>query len=132
MSTKLKITVTKEILKRSSYCGIGEDALDINICESIQTNCAIALAVRDIWPKARVDYDYIYPFGKEGVATMIALPKKISNWINRFDDATPRGRERMKPFSFDVEIPDKVIKKINIDEIRALLQNHSTLELISQ
>ena len=43
---KLEIKVTKEILSKSMFCA-GES-------DYIQENCAFALAVRDIFPKARI------------------------------------------------------------------------------
>lgn len=46
--TQLKITVTKEILEKSKNCG---DAYGAG------KNCAIALAVRDVFPMAWVGMD---------------------------------------------------------------------------
>ena len=119
--TKLKIKVTKEILERSKYCGGG----DLNVSQ----NCAVALAVRDIFPKAAVDGDYIWPDAdiKEG---LMPLPREVSAYIIEFDNLYPQDRPKLPEIEFEVEIPDSVIEKINIEELKPLLQNHPTLQLI--
>lgn len=117
---KMKITVTKDILNRSKYCD--GDALDI------RSNCAIALAVRDIFPKATVDYTCIEPFGRSGYASYIELPKEATRFIHKFDKAGPKRRIKMDEFSFEIEIPSYVIRRINISEVKKILINHPTLE----
>lgn len=122
--TKLKITVTKEILKRSKYCGVKGKGLD-----DLASNCAIALAVRDVFPQAIVGVDRIC-FGL--AEQMSILPKIAQNFINQFDRYGPDARPLIKPISFEIEIPDSVINQINIDELKPLLTNHPTLELVEQ
>lgn len=116
--TKLRITVTKEILEKSKNCR-PEFAFAVH-------NCAIALAVRDIFPTAEVNYDFI---GIEGLET-IPLPEAAIDFIEKFDDANSLEREKMDPISFEIEIPDSVINQINIDELKPLLENHPTLQLV--
>lgn len=129
--TKLKITVTKEILERSMYCGEGMASSDKKLYNHIRTNCAIALAVRDIWPKAHVDTCVIYPFGREAISSMISLPEEAEEFIEKFDEYVPEARAAMEPLEFEVNVPAYVIRKINIDELRPLLENHPTLAIIS-
>jgi hypothetical protein len=122
MSTTLKITVTKEILEKSKMCGT---KLGILMSE----NCAIAIAVRDIFPDACVGNPQILlgvlPFD------VVNLPIDAIKFIERFDVSSPQDRVNMEPISFEIEIPDEVIAKINIDELRPLLINHPTLELVN-
>jgi|SRR6478609_1597954 len=115
---KLQINVTKEILVKSKMCGF--DSV-LNAPE----NCAIALAVRDIFPKAQVSPVTIYT---EGVN--ILLPDEAMLFISDFDEANPSEREEMKPFSFEIEIPEAVIERINIDEVREVLTTSPCLKLI--
>jgi hypothetical protein len=129
--TKLKIKVTKEILKKSMYCGTKSESTEL-----IVKNCAVALAVRDIFPEACVASRYICPFGSRsnpmGPEYDIELPQEASSFISRFDGymAIPEMRLKMEEFEFEVEIPDIVIEQINIDEIKPLLENHPTLKLV--
>lgn len=143
--TKLKIRVTKEILDRSKMCNT-----DINVgmesnqkCEGFAgANCAIALAVRDIFPNAWVDIFCIIPFaaGNTGLDIFrsisypkpdnyIRLPQIASDFISRFDKAEPQERVQMPEMEFEVEIPDEVIEQVNISEVATLLANHPTLKL---
>jgi hypothetical protein len=131
--TTLKIKVTKEILVFSKYCGIEEPGY---IPPPHSKSCAIALAVRDILPEASVFAEYIVPFDFGGDFSArfkmgtIELPKEAIYFIKRFDLLTPEERMEMSEFEFEVEIPDDVIEQINIEELRPLLENHSTLQLI--
>jgi hypothetical protein len=135
--TKLKITVTKEILEKSKYCGkrpYGEEIED-----DAPSNCAIALAVREIFPFAWVGEDEIDPFYRTIVgfefrplSERIELPTNAKNFITRFDGTSADDRPLLPEISFEVEIPDCVIDQINIDELRPLLANHPTLELVGK
>jgi hypothetical protein len=120
----LKIKVTKEILEKTANCPSNSKAA---------TNCAVAVAIRDIFPKAWVERHELY-FDINDVGNMMAtttkLPKKASGFIQRFDSLYPAQRKKMKPIEFEITIPDNVIEKINIEELRPLLENHPTLELI--
>lgn len=121
MPTKLKITVTKEILEKSKNC----QAYD-------GSNCAVSLAIRDIFPNTYVntktiDFDPHNPFNTK---LLVSLPSNAYSFIRTFDEASPAQRINMKPISFEIEIPDEVIDKINIDELKPLLQNHPTLQLV--
>lgn len=122
MPTTLRIKVTKEILEKSKDCGdYGE-------------SCAIARAVSDVLPHAYVESDQILPFwcflGLGDDRFPIKLPHTANQFIKEFDASSPEGRVVMDEISFDIEIPDGVIENINIDEIRPLLLNHPTLELV--
>lgn len=117
MSVKLKISVTKEILEKSHNCSETQVAM----------NCAIALAVRDIFPDACVGPIGIRPFSNQ---IAITLPKNARQFIGQFDSSTPEERMEMSPITFEIEVPDEVIELINIDELKPLLQNHPTLELL--
>lgn len=107
--TKIKINVTKEILIASQMCGIDMGA--------VGSNCAVALAVREIFPKAWVEDEQILPFfGNDNGITnydyAIALPKKVTLFIKTFDAATPEERTELNPFSFEVELSEIVIDKL--------------------
>lgn len=128
MSVKLRISVTKEILEKSKMCGVDPG-------EMVSSNCAIAFAVRTLFPHACVVSSAIYPYAHDlfnNNLSDITLPLEARKFIRSFDTLTPEDRVKMEPFSFEIDIPDEVINTINIDELKPLLQNHPTLELIEQ
>jgi|SRR6478752_9144047 len=130
MSTKLEISITKEILERSKYCGGYE----------VGRNCAIACAIVDIFPNAWVGADSI-TFGKmeligdtkafiaNSSLGKIDLPIEAQSFIEQFDWLGVDERVLMQPISFNIEIPDEIVERINIEELKPLLANHPTLKL---
>lgn len=113
----LKITISKEVLECAKMCGTDDTG----------HNCAVALAVRDIFPLAWVRRTEINPFGiYEGYR--IKLPQDATDFIDEFDwlRNKPEQRPLLPPFSFTVELPDEVVERIDISDIEKSL----TLELV--
>ena len=127
--TRLTIKVTKDIIEKSRFCGQVKDL------HNSSTHCAIALAIRDIFPDARVSPNHIYPFGPiflnndDMKRVYIQLPKEAIIFISIFDNMDACQRLELAEITFDIEIPDIVIEKIDIDELKPLLANHPTLAL---
>jgi len=119
MPIKLQITVTREILEKTRNCS----PVDLS------KNCAIAMAIRDIWPKAAVEEGFFSPFGPND-GNAISLPAKVSKFIQHFDVADPEERANMDEITFKIKVPNYIIEKINIDEIKPLLKNHPTLKIV--
>jgi hypothetical protein len=119
MPVSFKIKVTKEILELSKRCG--EEEIEI-----IGENCAIALAVKGIFPDVVVTGNYIHPFGIDDCdrwdELKIALPKIAQDFVRVFDSlsAIPNQRPGLPEFEFEISIPDEIISQINIDEVRTL------------
>jgi len=111
MPAQFKITITKEILERSKYCGSGKDT------NQIGRNCAIALALVDIFPLG-IDLE------KEKQVT-IPMPVVARQFIKLFDGfcLTPKLRLLLPEFDFVIDVPDEVIEQINIDEVKELVRN---------
>lgn len=147
MSIRLKIKITKGILQKSYLCGTQNIP---NKTYHIMENCAFALAVRDIWPKAIVAHEFIAPFepektiDQEQTKTLGAISfknegelyrdhitfpitKDMSNYISWFDHASPEDRFDSDEREFELEVPDWCIEQINIDDIL----NSPTLELVA-
>lgn len=133
MSVELKIKVTKEIINKTRFCGLkGEESVD-----NYSSNCAIALAVRDIFPIAYVGPCFITVCTHDN-SFMIDLPVEATEFIHEFDDATGakslveciQWRQSLDPIEFSIQVPDELIEKINIDEISKVLENHPNLELV--
>ena len=125
MPVQFKINVTKEILESSKGCGAHNDV------EKIGNNCAIALAVKDIFPNVFVTAHHIYPFGidanNEYIHLRIALPKIALDFIKLFDwlRSIHKARLSLPEFEFEISIPDEIISLINIDEVENILGQKS-------
>lgn len=122
---KIQINVTKEILERSKNCGQAITA----------TNCAISLAIRDLFPNAMVYNVWVhllyYNPNTINSPDVIRLPKIAQKFILMFDRRTPKGRTHMKPISFEIDVTDYVINKIGIGTIYKVLSESKTLQHVN-
>jgi hypothetical protein len=129
MPVPFTIKVTKEILAMSKECGIHNR-------ENIGENCAIAHAVKDIFPDVSVTGSHFYPFGidkKNPIDDLkIELPKIAQDFIKIFDSLTAihKVRMRLPEFEFEIFIPDKVIAQINIDDAKKLVKENQMHDLV--
>jgi len=118
---KIKIKVTKDILRRSMWCGTDKIGNDLII-----TNCAIALAVRDMLPDARVGVDSIY-----GHSPYFNIENSLDtrNFISSFGYLvdTPNQRLNLPEYEFEIELPAEVVDAIDIDDI----YRSETLEVVT-
>ncbi|MEO8413742.1 MAG: hypothetical protein ABI472_08790 [Ginsengibacter sp.] len=117
------IAVTKDIIKRCKNCGIETHVAG--------RNCAIALALRDIFSNVYVTNYSIYPFGiefKKDTEIKIPLPVIAQQFIKLFDGFShiPQLRLSLPGFEFSVEIPDDVIEHIDIEEVREFTHTGKT------
>ncbi len=117
MPIQFTIVVTKDIIKKCRNCGI-----ELHVAER---DCAVALALRDIFPNVYVTNYSIYPFGidlKKDKEIKIPLPVVAQQFIKLFDGFShmPQLRLLLPEFEFSVEIPDDVIEQIDIEEVREL------------
>jgi len=115
---KILIKVTKEILERSKYCNFA-------ICD-VTANCAIALAVRELFPEASVGCETMMLAG-----CSVRLPNEASLFINEFDSNGPVHRQLMPPISFEIDVPDYVIDQIGIGQVYKALSESKTLEHVN-
>jgi len=125
MPTQFKIAITKEIIAQSRFCGTGDEP------RRIENNCAIAVALADIFPKAYVTNQCIFPFGVDGDQEKdikIPLPLIAQQFIKLFDGfrLTPGLRLMLPAFEFIIDIPDEVVEQINIDEVKVLIEKNIT------
>ncbi|MEO6219347.1 MAG: hypothetical protein ABIO81_02890 [Ginsengibacter sp.] len=125
MAFQLKISITKKLIERCTNCGIENDKHEIS------RNCAIALALADIFPDVYVTNYYAYPFGigcEKEEALKITLPIIAQQFIKLFDGflRTPKLRLLLPEFEFTIDVPDEVVEQINIDEVKQLIKkdNH--------
>src|SRR5436190_20544199 len=115
MSVQFTIRVTKEIIGHCKNCGA-----DNNIQE-IGRNCAVAFALKDIFPDVYVTNYFIFPFGidpETGKDIKIAMPVIAQQFIKLFDGfyLMPNLRMLLPEFEFSINIPGEVLEQIDIDE----------------
>jgi len=125
MPIQFNIVITKEIIVQCKNCGTGNDD------RRVENNCAIAVALADIFPKVYVTDLYIFPFGIEGDKEKdikISMPVVAQQFIKLFDGFrfTPRLRLILPAFEFTIDIHDEVIEQINIDDVKALVKKAGT------
>ena len=121
MPFQLKISIVKEIIEQCKNCGNENEEHEIG------KNCAVAVALIDIFPNVYVTNYYISPFGidheKEHILR-IPLPIVAQQFIKLFDAfrLTPKLRLLLPEFEFTIDVHDEVIEQINIDEVRELIK----------
>jgi hypothetical protein len=127
---KVLIKITRDILERSAKCR-----------EHYPRNCAIALAMRELFPNCCVGafqirfYDSTYNnrsmvvgVGPVGYAN---LPDLAIKFIRAFDSAPVGYRAQLPEFSFEVDIPNEVIDSIGIGQVYKVLSESKTLEHVN-
>jgi len=117
--TKITVHVTKEVIKMTSGCSIYDGE-----------NCAVAYAIRELFPKAVVFCLEMTFHRKDrhNRSKWAKLPQEVSNFITEFD-TNPAHRHKLSPFSFDIEIPDEALEGIDISEVHRILKESKTLSL---
>lgn len=129
MPVPFTIKVTKEILGLSKECGTRNDR------ERVEENCAIAHALKDIFPAVMVTAQYIYPLGmvqnNQSAEPKIEMPKIAQDFIKVFDSLATiyKVRLRLPEFEFEILIPDEIISTINIDELKTSFEERAVPEL---
>ena len=116
---KILVKVTKEILWKSKMCMLDQ---------SVYTNCAVSLAIREIIPMASVRRQYI-----DMDHYKIRLPEIASSFIDEFDSLvdSPSRRVLMTPISFEIDVPNEVIESIGISQVYKILSESKTLEHVN-
>ena len=112
MPVAFRINVTKEIIAACKEHGLHDNI------DNIGETCPIARAIKHAFPCAWVGTEEIYLLGiLAGIK--IELPKLAKDFIRYFDLlARETDSSLLIPsFEFDIEIPDEVVEKINIEKI---------------
>ena len=127
MPVQFKIRITKEIIERCKDCGTEGNIRDIG------NNCAVAFALKDIFPDVYVTDCYIFPFGidsQKGKDIKILLPVIAEQFIKLFDGfyLMPNLRTSLPEFEFIINIPAEVLDLINIDEVTTLIKGNKKME----
>jgi hypothetical protein len=123
MHVQFTIRITKEIIEHCKNCGIGNNKREIG------SNCAVAYALKDIFPDVYVTNYYIFPFGigaENGEDMKIAMPVIAQQFIKLFDGFSlmPNVRPLLPEFEFSINIPGEIIDQINIDELTELIKSN--------
>jgi hypothetical protein len=128
MPVNFNIRVTKLVLEKSKYCSSeGHDQ------QMIGEHCAIAVALKDLFPDVYVSGNNIHPFGFNATSSYynlsIELPQVAKDFIKVFDSLCkmPSVRCLLPEFDFDISIPENIIAEIRIDEIKRLAESGSMI-----
>ena len=121
VAVQFKIAITKDIIRAAKDCGRENDDYTIG------RNCAIAIALKDLFPDVFVTGYDIYPFGNgsdKRNSIRIALPQVAQHFIRLFDgfSLTPRLRLLLPEFEFNIEISDELIEQIDIGELKSIIR----------
>lgn len=136
MIPKLKIKVTKDHIMHGKCGAPGE--------------CAIAKAIREVFPHTEVLPDYMYVGKSENYrdgVVIIQLPYEAKKFIAQFDlleyqdpkyaqermdkfeiDRIPR--EEIQEMEFEIELKDELLELVNIDQITEILKTQPHLQLV--
>jgi len=119
---KLKVKVTKEILRKSMNCGIDSN-------KKVSENCAVAYAVREVFPEASIDTPYYYPFNDHIVAN-----HNGSNFIIDFDllRRHPEKRLDLPETEVELEITEEILDELirRTPDYEEVVSNSEILELV--
>jgi hypothetical protein len=125
---KILIKVTKQVLEASKMCGV-EDRMHFT------THCAIAFAVREVFPDAEVCSNYQAEIKCRHVIGTplfkIPLCEKATDFIYTFDSCTPEERAKLNPIEFTIDVPHEVIESIGIGQVYKVLSESKTLEHVN-
>jgi hypothetical protein len=135
---KIKIKITKDVLRRSMIC-VGDE----------MQNCMVAVAIYDLFPEASV-YQFAICFTESACdyyerncfsegkkfnnEELVKLPFSVTEQIKKFDElfSAPEKRLLLPEFSFEIEVPSSVIDKIGISQAYKVLSESKTLELLTE
>lgn len=99
-------------------------------CDVVSSKCLITEAVKDLWPAhtANIEIEWL---NREGRCIAFSqLPGIARQLIVDFDLSTVEQRLLMKPTSFEIEFPDKLVDIIGLLQIQEVLSQSTTLELV--
>ena len=126
---ELKVKITKDILQRSMMCG--------NDVNPTVTNCAVVLAVREIFPNAIIDQSDYAPFPTYGVA-FYKKNKRFEHdgidFIIEFDrlKKTPHKRLNLPETTVTLQLTDEIINAIEIDNWKEVIETSDVLDLVDE
>lgn len=123
--TTILVRVTKEILAETRYCG--------NTAHTglLSRNCAIAQALKAIFPQVSVGHNYVYI--QTSRKTMIQLPSNVATFIYEFDRLRfkPEQRLSLTPITFELNVPNELIDEIGITQLKDLINETDNLVLVN-
>ena len=124
---KLKVKVTKEILKESMMCGHGSTK------DTVASNCAVALAVREIFPEAKVGCIIFRPYHKN--KWEVVSEHDGFDFIRQFDilKCTPEKRLELPETVVTLDITDEIIDHLStmIPNYEEVVNAQPHLELVT-
>lgn len=126
---KIRIHVTKDVLKESMHCPLSRHIgwKDETAFDFLKENCAVSLAIRDLFPKAKTYQACVLLDGT--FKTRVHFELRVMKYVKAFDDVyTYEERLQLPEMSFEIIVPDEIINQIGIHEVDRILSESKTLE----
>lgn len=126
---KLKVTVTKEILRKSMMCGVG-------FRDQVGSNCAVALAIKGIFPLAYVLDSDFFPFhsSKNVDIKFICSSHNGYDFIKAFDrlDEAPQERLNLPETIVTLDIKEEILDELinQFPDYKERVDKSEVLELV--
>lgn len=125
----IAVKVTKDHYRRAIMCGTeGKES-----GQFVTENCAIAVAVREIFPKAQVFVQNYYPFGEEA---KLELSHTGQDLVRKFDELAlhPERRLDLPEREIHLEVNDALLNKLveTVSNWKEVIEATPHLELIEK
>lgn len=135
---KLKINVTKEVLRKSMWCKTDKMVPLYPGHKGSTTNCAITYALHEVFPCVITTHQSVWFYGtledisKDVSIGRAVLPSIATNFIDKFDSLVHRPEKRLElpEISFEIDVHESVIDSIGINEVKELISKSKTLEIV--
>lgn len=120
----IRVRITKEILEETKDCSEKKGF--------ISQTCAVAVAVKELFPNAQVNGSQLDPWigPPNREERLIELPSHVRKFIQQFDRSTSEERIRMEPISFDIQLTRMIIGAIGEEKVNHILLTSKTLERV--
>jgi hypothetical protein len=122
---KLKIKITKSVIDRSLNCGTDG--------RSISQSCGIAVAIRDLFPKAAI-WGEDWTSNTSLSCQFIKSTEDMKDFVIEFDSYLGDVQKlySLVGKEFEIDIPDEIIDEIGISQATQIINTSESLELVSQ
>ena len=100
----------------------------------ITESCAIALAIKEIFPEGMATVGYIRPYFSAPDSACIFLPESANQFMRTFDKLweTPEARLSLSELTFEVDVPQEIIDSIGLSQVRSILSSSATLKMVEE
>jgi hypothetical protein len=114
---RIKVRVDQRLIDRAAFVHR----------KYVTTDCAIALALKQLLPGVMVYGEYIAFTDRNGMENRIKLPILAQIWMKRFDDTPSVLRKQLPNLVFEMDIPDQMIQVIGAFQFKEVLMDNTNV-----